>query len=286
MTCYHPIPAYQGKPGDQVRLLPPVGTATLQLPCGKCLGCQTARATEWAARAMHEASQFQHNCFLTLTYNEDNVPNELKLDDLQRFFKRLRKAARPNSPILRSLNAPIRYLACGEYGEQTGRPHYHALLFNCAFNDTHRVSKDLVESELLNKLWPVGHHRLGNATARSATYVAQYTMKNKQTNYADQDGVALTKPFLTMSLKPAIGTQWLNKYKKDLSHGYLVTETKRGHIPRTYKNKLQHIAPLIAEQIRELNALHQQQKRASQRDDPLVAERIHEQRRNQKIYAL
>ena len=62
-----------------------------------------------------------HNAYITLTYNDDHLPanGSLQPRDLQLFWKRLRKARTPG----------IRYYACGEYGDQTARPHYHAIIF-------------------------------------------------------------------------------------------------------------------------------------------------------------
>ena len=72
----------------------------------------------------HEASTHDHNCFLTLTYDEANLPRhgQLLKRDLQLFFKRLRK-----------LMGPFRYVACGEYGDLRRRPHFHVALFGVDF---------------------------------------------------------------------------------------------------------------------------------------------------------
>ena len=66
-------------------------------------------------RCMHEAQMHECNCFVTLTY--EVAPRSLQYEDFQKFLKRLRK----NS------GKAVRYFACGEYGEEGGRPHFHAL---------------------------------------------------------------------------------------------------------------------------------------------------------------
>lgn len=275
MACYHPIPAFQSHAGAEVRLWPPVGTANLQLPCGGCLGCKTAKATEWARRAEHEASLYDHNCFLTLTYSDDYLPEDGSLEptDLQKFIKRLRRARDRGCVALRSDRAyGLRYIACGEYGERGGRPHYHVLLFNCGFDDTIKVGKDLLESELLKSLWGFGQHRLGDLTPASANYVAQYTLK-KQGNrpVCNEDGVVIERPFLRTSLKPAIGTRWLIKNKRDLTHGFLVNDGKKGGIPRSYKKQLRTLDPDLAE-FSEYNA----GKYRRPEDNLEAAEKIHQ----------
>lgn len=252
MACYHPIPAYQD-PGRQIKLWPPVGHANINLPCGTCLGCRTDKATDWARRAEHEASQWQHNCFLTLTYSDERLPThgQLEPQELTRFIKRLRRAAdRAHPALVRDRSHSLRYLAAGEYGEHTGRPHYHLLLFNCNFGDTHKVAKHLLESHLLQQLWPQGVHRLGTLTGASANYVAQYTVKKLGITYPENQ----QQPFIRMSLKPAIGTTWLQKYKTDLQGGYLVTNGSKGRVPRAYKQQLAkgHLQDqLLAEQLQQ-----------------------------------
>lgn len=249
MPCYHPIPARQDDNG--VTLWPPVGTAELELPCGNCLGCRTNHARAWAARAAHEAAFWKHNCFLTLTYNQENLPNDgaLRPVDLQKFLKRLRRAVdrRDHRLVLESPRR-VRYLACGEYGNQSGRPHYHLCLFNLGFDQLTQVGKDLYTSEVIHDLWTAGEHRLANFTPATANYVAQYTFKKiNGGTFVSPDGVILPQPFLRMSLKPAIGTRWLQKFYRDLQNGFIVTGERVQQIPRTYKNKLRELDPNLAE---------------------------------------
>lgn len=84
--------------------------------CGHCLACKIQRSREWSFRLSVEASYWKDASFLTLTYNDENLPPDGSLvkADLQKFFKRLRK----------DLANPIKYYACGEYGDRFKRPHY------------------------------------------------------------------------------------------------------------------------------------------------------------------
>lgn len=277
MPCYHPIPASQDKPGEPIKLHPALGEANLQVPCGTCLGCKTNRATQWGIRAMHEAAFYEHNCFLTLTLNDEAYGRHPELDKqrLSDFLRALRqKRNRDRDPHISSDPAlPLRYLACGEYGDQTRRPHYHLCLFNCAFNDQHRVGKRLFESDLLTQLWPEGQNRIGELTVASASYVAQYTLKKIGVTHCDADGVILAAPFLAVSLKPALGTRWIEKYKRDMTHGYLVNDGHKAAIPRTYRNKLKEIDKPLSEHVD--HQVYQARKPASQRDNLTAAEIIH-----------
>lgn len=257
MACYHPIPAYQSGPGEVPRLHPPVGFESMSLPCGSCIGCRTARALQWARRCVHEASEFADNTFVTLTYSEEHVPADGSLVPraLQLFLKRLRRrAGRPAPrgasslhPVISDRSRSIRFFACGEYGDRYGRPHYHALLFNCGFRDRYLVGKDLYESPTLASLWPSGRAVLGAVTAASANYVAQYSLKKLSTVACDSDGVVRHPVFLRMSLKPGIGANWLSRFRADLQHGYLVADGHRQAIPRAYKARLSILDPQLLE---------------------------------------
>lgn len=262
MPCFHPIPASQDM--GKVRLHPPIGEANLQLPCGTCIGCKVQRATQWGLRAQHEASMWQHNSFVTLTYDDEHLPadNQLQPADLRNFLKRLRRAAEDRRPgIATDHTRSIRYLASGEYGERNGRPHYHLCLFNCNFSDSYQVAKRLRESPALAKLWPDGKHKLGTVTAATATYVAKYSAKQDPSPPCDGDGVVRQKPFLRMSLRPALGLQWIQKFKNDLAQGYIASSSTKGttlkRIPRYYMQYLQKTDALFAEAVQ-----HKQLQRA------------------------
>ena len=84
--------------------------------------CRIALSREWATRVLHESDYWDHSCFTTLTYNNEHLPKDgsLHKDELQKFFKRLRKYLGDRK---------MKYFACGEYGDEGHRPHYHAILF-------------------------------------------------------------------------------------------------------------------------------------------------------------
>lgn len=252
MACYRPIPAAQATKGGQIKLHAPMGEAHLALPCGKCIGCRTQKATEWAHRCEHEAKMWSHNIFITLTYDDEHLPDEgwLHEEHLRNFFKRLRKNGKNHPKIHRDNHSTnntsksnFRYFACGEYGTKRGRPHYHAIIFGANFTDRTKIGETptgtLYTSETLKELWPYGNNIIGDATPAAANYIAQYALKKQGDGTTDKDGVWRPAPFLRMSQKPPIGQEWLAKYYQDLTHGYLVQNGKPRSIPRAYTKKLQ-----------------------------------------------
>ena len=283
MACYHPIPAKQEAPGSSPRLWPPVGESNLAIPCGQCIGCKAQRATQWAQRCEHESSSWEHNTFVTLTYDDAHLPENGYLDasELARFFKRLRQCrTRRDRRIQGDQSSTLRYFACGEYGDTNGRPHYHAILFNAGFTG-HKVAKDQWESDFLNEQWPYGKHTYGMATPAAANYIAQYTMKKQEAGIHDADGVWRPAPFLHMSTKPPIGARWLDRYKEDLQHGYLVSGTTRAPIPRTYRRRLELYHAGLAEDINIRAAAHRKTLSGESNDPDRIkaAEQIHRRRK-------
>lgn len=217
MTCYFPLRWYEGpvkEPGKVnvvYKLRDSWQGKELNLPCGKCVGCLMARAKAWAVRCMHEASLYEDNCFVTLTYDDKHLPFNRSLDkaEFSDFMKRLRKRC----------GEGIRFFACGEYGPKLLRPHYHALIFNHDFKDktpfkeTEAGSLIYVSKEL-SDLWPKGYSSTTDVTMKSASYVARYNMKKALDPQKLPDG--LTAEFVNMSRRPGIGKGWYEKYKGDV----------------------------------------------------------------------
>jgi len=205
------------------------------------MGCRQDNANEWTERQIHEARMHRENRFLTLTYDNEHLPTELRPKHLTDFIKRLRehRSRDTENIFLGTRSASIRYLACGEYGDKTERPHYHLSLFNCGFADEIRYSNELRESQTLTAIWGKGAAKLATFTPRTAGYVANYLVKEgKKTYYmADHDGVIHERepPFRRMSKNPAIGRTWLEKYGNDLQHGYIIKPGgMKVRIPRYY----------------------------------------------------
>jgi len=252
MPCFHPIPAEDD--GSNVVLHPSKGAQNLSLPCGNCIGCKVARAQEWAARCMHELREHHSAIFATLTYSEKWLPpsGSLVPDDLMLFHKRLRKAMYEGEAWL-SVNESgafagrLRYVACGEYGDVGGRPHYHSILFGLGCNDKVRATSKLFNSPELERVWGLGAVKFGEVTHASCAYVAGYTAKSFGRSYCDSDGVVLERPFLRCS--KGIGSEYVRRYADDFRSGALVVDGVARKIPRYYRQKLSEWRPDVSQEL-------------------------------------
>lgn len=275
MTCFSPIAGYRSRTAAKNGGFGIVFKKTLsngqnvEIACGYCIGCRLDKRKEWAIRCVHEAQLHNDNCFITLTYNDENLPSDHSLDKthFQKFIKRLRK----------NNSHKIRYYMCGEYGEEQdleikkinplGRPHYHAILFGHDFQDkqlaTFGPGNTLYISEELEKTWGKGFCTIGEMTYDSAGYCAHYTMKKihgdnaekhyQKVNLTTGETHQLTPEYATMSRRPGIGHAWYNKYKTDLypDDECIINGTKMKP-PRYYAKKLQIEEPATYEQIKQL----------------------------------
>lgn len=132
----------------------------------------------------------------------------------------------------------MRYFACGEYGEQLGRPHYHVILFGFDFRgDRRRVATrngfDVYTSDLLEKLWRLGSCEIGSVTPGSAMYVARYVSSK-----GDGESRAGGRHPEFQRVSQGLGRAWLERHASDLKHDFVVQLTQttalRRKVPRYY----------------------------------------------------
>ncbi len=158
----------------------------LPVPCGKCLGCRINRSRGWVFRMLAEATNYKPAdiSFLTLTYDDEHLPQGLKKVDVQLFLKRLRKFYEPRT---------IRYFFCGEYGETTKRPHYHAIIYGVGQFELNLT---------ISALWKLGFSVVGDANIEAIQYVAGYV--TKKITYKEQNK-DLPPEFILTSRRPGLG---------------------------------------------------------------------------------
>ncbi len=262
MVCIRPLTGYRG-PGGKVTFQRSAGFVDLpiSLPCGRCVACRLERSRQWAIRCVHEAKSHDRNCFLTLTYDDRHLPEDGSVDvrTWQLFCKRLRKAM-----------GPFRYLHCGEYGEKTFRPHYHACMFGIDFSDDRKVWREepgrvLYCSEDLDDLWEHGKCWIGAMNFKTAAYVARYVMKKLTGEYAADEyrridvltgeEYFVKPPYATMSRRPGLGREWIDEYLSEVyPDDFIVHDGGKVSPPRYYDAVLAEVDPGMAEDVKRARA--------------------------------
>lgn len=271
MSCYHPVTVWRSREINQGSGKRPLVFSAakgqlgsqMQIPCNQCIGCRLDRARSWSIRLMHERTQHELCCFLTLTYNDHYLPKDRSLvkRDFQLFMKRLRKYHHYNNP-----DAPlIKYYMCGEYGGNTDRPHYHAIVFGLDFADKKRHSESkkghtLYRSDKLNELWGLGHCWIGNVTHQSAGYVARYCLKKVTGDAAidhykrvnTQTGEIFQVLPEYMAASQGLG---LSHFEEHHAQMYLrdsvIVNGKEAPVPKYYDRKMEALNPELMAQIKE-----------------------------------
>lgn len=178
--------------------------------CGQCLNCRINRGRQWTWRQYLESLCHEENCFVTLTYAEAFLPDGGGLDKkhLQLWLKRFREKISP----LR-----VRYFAVGEYGEDSGRPHYHLSLFGvqgstlCDVGDESEVVAERYVSGrgvssvafIVNQTWGKGITHVGEFNEATAAYCCGYITKK----LVDRSGGVVwpVDEFARMSNRPGLG---------------------------------------------------------------------------------
>lgn len=138
---------------------------------------------------MLEATLYERNAFVTLTYRDSELPKTtatpsfpqlptLDPEHLKNWLKRFRAAISPSK---------IRFYGVGEYGDDTQRPHYHVAVFNqpnCGRGNTIYTSRSdearpacCDQCRLVHDTWGHGRIFVGDLTIDSAQYVAGYVTK-------------------------------------------------------------------------------------------------------------
>lgn len=258
MSCLQPISILDKNRGTSS------SDGRINVPCGRCPPCLKKRRNHWSFRLYEELKISKTAYFITLTYEDKYLPLHpsgfytLNKADVQKFIKRLRKAqnkidkdfssgysrsirnfrlsGKNGSETRRSTSLKVRqklrYYACGEYGEETDRPHYHIILFNL-----HPELKDKIP-----EIWSIngkslGHVHVGTANVKTIAYTTKYVLKQSTIKKEGR-----LSPFSLMSRKPAIGYSYVENNKS--YHQNLLKMTVRSasgkeqSMPRHFKQEI------------------------------------------------
>ena len=266
---YEALKAYEDHPSwdsDSVQVL----------RCGQCSDCRLAYSRDWAVRCSLEAECHEHNYFVTLTYDDLTLPRGEFVDyngdiydstlvrrDIQLFIKRLREWERTQNN-----NTGVKVFYCGEYGGLTSRPHFHICLFGVSeipdlMFSYKKGQYNYYKSSLYESFWSTkfngvevlrGFVDISDISFDSIAYTARYVFKKQQglmkkdflESYAALDPDLRpdlrTQPFIGMSLKPGIGSEYYEKHKFNIRSEDLVKYHKKYQLfksrPPRYYDKL------------------------------------------------
>lgn len=189
MSCNTPLKVKQGK-------------NYITVPCRKCMGCRIQKRNYYSMLARFESfSYYQKNLdssFVTLTYDDDNLPanGSLSIDESKKFVKRLREhLSRSDFPTRfiqsfgRQIEVPdFKYYICGEYGEETFRPHYHIILFGV---------NTFIASDFARRAWSKGNITVSALNGARIRYCMKYIDKQFDSDIVPDNSFQV--PFSTWS---------------------------------------------------------------------------------------
>lgn len=212
----------------------------IPVPCGKCPECFSRRISGWSFRLMQQDKVSTSAHFITLTYATEHCPiskngfptlTKGQQSCLTLFFKKLRQA---HVRLYKKLRVPIqsqrqlKYYACGEYGSQRSRPHYHVLIFDCFI-------------ELIQPAWEKGQVHYGTVTEASVGYTLKYMCKPGRIPLHNRDD--RQKEFSVMS--KGLGASYLSQRMQAWHRNSLedrqycpLPDGKKIAMPRYYRDKL------------------------------------------------
>lgn len=193
------------------------------VPCGRCIYCNVSRANAWSTRLYWEYRRSQASAFVSLTYEDQYLTYfegkyyegvaQLVRSDLQKYFKRLRKAG-----------VQFKYYAVGEYGSRYGRPHFHILFF---------FSSDFDE-RIIREKWSMGIVHVGQVSTDSINYCLSYISLRRKRGNRVHEFALMSKGLGDNYHKNAQVIAWHKSGRKN----YCYIEGKKVALARYYKEKI------------------------------------------------
>lgn len=203
--------------------------SSLLVPCGKCYCCRSHYRDTWTLRLLNHYKSVRKGIFLTLSYNDDNIPLDRSVSkvDLQLFFKRLRK----HYP-----SRTISYFAASEYGDKKFRPHYHIIVFgiDCPTSNYLRIR---LSNFISKSVWKKGYCFVGDVNEKTIKYTTKYILKdiafNKDKDFYEFNNLAV--PFTLKSTKLGLN-YFLSNISSFIDKAF--SSNVNNSMPRYYRVKL------------------------------------------------
>lgn len=205
------------------------------MPCGKCEACVANKASQWYVRLKQQLRDSFNAVFVTLTYDEDNLPDyriddqdfinvDVSSEDIRLYHYRLRKALGPEK------SKQLKYFLTSEYGPSPvngwlNRPHYHAIYFNI----------DRCDYDKITKAWNKGHVEFGeDITEGRMRYLAGYVIEKLYTPIG-------RKPVFNR-VSNGLGLGYVQRmrhwHQGDVKRVYVPNHGGRLPLPRYYKERI------------------------------------------------
>lgn len=214
------------------------------VPCGRCPACIMSYSQEWRIRLKEHDKVARNAFFVTLTYNDDNLPLAVGTNfhddkvvcpsiskvDVQKFLKRLRKSISEITD-----DKSFKYYIVSEYGPTTLRPHYHGIFFDLpCFSKDSQIQRSQV-CKLIDRSWNLGFVRVDPVTEGRISYVTKYI------SCITELPKEYTPPFRLIS--KGLGANYLeSQSRKDWHREHLACYYPDGNrkcrLPRYYKDKI------------------------------------------------
>uniref|UniRef100_A0AAU8BA49 Replication initiator protein n=1 Tax=Dulem virus 101 TaxID=3145578 RepID=A0AAU8BA49_9VIRU len=210
------------------------------VPCGKCLACRIAKRREWSLRLTHQMTVQPDCIFLTLTYNDDNLPKDGNINkrSVQLFMKRFRKR----------FGRGIKYFLCGEYGDDTFRPHYHSIIFGVGLQNYLGSCQSVISFfrhgfryfSVISDIWPYGYCVVSSVSVDTISYVCGYVTKKIRGSLEKYKKLGLKQmPFQLQS--QGLGLDFILQENQSFRLQREMFTYFKGHkcsLPRYYRKKL------------------------------------------------
>lgn len=221
------------------------------VPCHRCQGCRIDRRKFWERRITSEFVKWR-SAFVTLTYNDENLPyNEgaivptIRNNDVRKYIDRLRHRVNKLTAIPKLCTKKFHYVACTEYGSRTARPHIHLLLLGLDF----KYFKKMITEE-----WGKGIVDCGPIVRGGIRYILKYmdTMQYGEYNLRTYTDTGRETP--KMFFSKGLGKEYIISQAGNIAK-YGTMKIGRRLVPcgAYWKNKLLDFTEENIEEIRKRN---------------------------------
>lgn len=230
MACTNPIPVKTAK-------------GMINVPCNQCIACRVSYQESLMFMAQNELLFTYKNgfgaSFCCFTYSDENLPENgsLKKEHLQLFNKRCRQYVDIHYNKRR-----YKFVACGEYGEDFGRAHYHVIFLGLS---------DVEALAAIRNSWNFGLVDVGPLGRGGLRYVLKYCTKQIKGSKAIEmfDNNGLERPFLIHSKN--LGLEWIkHNYVSLCDNNWFYRKNGRMvPVPRYVRNRFKNIADFDSEPV-------------------------------------